>query len=298
MKKIGVVGLGTMGLIVAKRLLQAGFVVYGFDINVRAIQHAQQQEIIVVPSLGDLADVVDAVWLMVPAGAIIDDIIKQLHPYMKKYSVIIDGGNSKFTDSIRRSQELEAHQISFLDCGTSGGVKGEQLGFSLMIGGDKKVFEQAEPIFKALAALKAYALVGSAGAGHYVKMIHNGIEYALLQSYAEGFELLKEGRYKNLDLAQITTVWSKAAIIRSYILELSHEIFMHDQALTNIEGSVEETGMGQWTVDEAHAQKVQVPMIEQALKIRAWSRATGGNYATKIVALLRNAFGKHPVKTN
>ena len=233
---------------------------------------------------------------MVPAGQAVDDVINKLEQGVRKNDIVIDGGNSKFTDSMRRAEHLAQKNIFFLDCGTSGGLAGKDNGFSLTVGGSHIAFMQVEEIFAAIAAPRAFALVGPSGAGHYVKMVHNGIEYAVLESYAQGFQLLKEGQFKNLNLAQITDVWNKAAIIRSYILELSHDIFKKDQELTTISGEVEQTGMGQWTVEEAHRQKIPVSLIEQAVNIREQSRTTGGNYATKIVSLVRNAFGGHEVK--
>ncbi len=164
-----------------------------------------------------------------------------------------------------------------------------------MIGGDEKIFNYLEPLFKALAAPKGYGYMGDSGAGHYVKMVHNGIEYALLQAYAEGFHLLKNGSYKDLDLEKITGVWDHGSIIRSWILHLAHDIFKKDQQLKDVVGIIQESGMGQWTVDEAHEKKIPVKLIEDALTIRAWSRETGGDYATKVVALLRHAFGGHAI---
>ncbi len=204
--KIGMIGLGRMGNAIATRLSIAGHTVFGFDPNIQARKFAQEEGIKTVTTLEDLAKEVRIFWLMVPAGDIVDTTIARLLPNLQKGDTIIDGGNSKFSDSVARAKSLQEKEINFVDCGTSGGVPAKKDGFSLMIGGDKKVFKKIEPIFKAVAAPQGYAYMGPSGAGHYVKMVHNGIEYGLLQAYAEGFHLLKNGAYKKLDLEKITNV--------------------------------------------------------------------------------------------
>jgi 6-phosphogluconate dehydrogenase len=295
--KIGLIGLGRMGHAIAWRLIKGGHEVWGFDGDANTLKTACVDGVKPASSIKNLANNVNIFWLMVPAGDPVDTVINELVKYTKPSSatVIIDGGNSNFKDSVRRYQALKSPNIDFLDCGTSGGLHGKEIGFSLMVGGDKAVFENLDPIFKSIAASGGYAYMGPAGAGHYVKMIHNGIEYALLQSYAEGFQLLKEGRYKDLDLEKISDVWNHGSIIRSWILELAHDVFAHDQNLTEISGKIGENKTGQWTLDEAKEQNIPVDLIERSLQIRATSRKTGGNYATKIVAMLRNRFGGHPL---
>jgi 6-phosphogluconate dehydrogenase len=211
--------------------------------------------------------------------------------------IIIDGGNSKFSDSMRRAQELVKENIYFIDCGTSGGIHGSENGFCLMIGGDKTAYDRIEPLSKVIATPGGYAYCGPSGAGHYVKMIHNGIEYGILQAYAEGFHLLKDGAFKNehLNLEKIASVWNHGSVIRSWILELVQDIMKEDPTLEDIKGTVASTGMGLWTVEEAHQSKIPVPVIEESLNVRKWSEKTGGNYATKVVAMLRNKFGGHAV---
>lgn len=295
-ESIGVVGLGRMGSALVERLCKASHIVYAFDKNEHARAKVVEYGALSVASIAELVDAVTTVWLMVPVGAPVDMVLDSLLSSTNKNLVIIDGGNSHFADSIRRSERLMALGHSFLDCGTSGGLKGRELGFSLMIGGAKEVYQKVVPFFEAIAAPQGYAHVGPSGAGHYVKMVHNGIEYALLQAYAEGFHLLKDGRYKELDLAQITQVWQHGSVIRSWLLDLSHELFVHDQKLNDVEGSVEEGGTGRWTVEEAHVCKIPVDLIERSLQIRKESRLTGGSYATKVVAMLRNLFGGHTVK--
>lgn len=292
--KICVIGLGRMGYAIASRLLNDGHEVWGFDTDSNNLQSASSLGVETVSDVSDLKGFVNIFWLMVPAGQVVDNIINQLLTFAKPGVVIIDGGNSNFNDSVRRYKVLKEKEINFIDCGTSGGVHGKELGFSLMVGGDKNIFDELEPIFRSLTVSGGYAYMGPSGAGHYVKMVHNGIEYALLQSYAEGFHLLKDGQYKDLDLAKISDVWNHGSIIRSWILDLAHNIFMENQELTDISGKIGENNTGRWTLDEAKNRGVPVDLIERALNIRAMSRKTGGNYATKIVALLRNQFGGHP----
>ena len=295
--KIGLIGLGRMGAIIAGRIINAGHTVIGFDPNLKAQESAQQRGALIATSIEHVAQEARIIWLMVPAGKPVDTTLETLEPHLQPGDIIIDGGNSKFETTIERAQRLATKNIAYLDCGTSGGLFGEEIGFSLMIGGDKKAFATVEPIFKAVAAQEGYALMGTSGAGHYVKMIHNGIEYSMLQSYAEGFALLKQGHYKNLDLAKISEVWTNGGVIRSFILELCTNIFKEDQNFDEISGEVGENLTGRWTLEEAKKAGVAMDLLERSLTIRAWSRQTGGNYATKIIALLRNQFGGHDVKT-
>lgn len=293
---VGVVGLGRMGLSIVYRLVQAGHHVIGFDFDQQACKHAQDLGANCVEQLVDIAKNINALWLMVPAGDPVDQVINHLLPVLSKDIVIIDGGNSNFHDSIRRFEFLAQQNVDFLDCGTSGGLHGREIGFSLMIGGKKSAYEKIESLFQVLAATNGYGYMGPAGAGHYVKMVHNGIEYSMLQAYAEGFHLLKHGYYQDLDLDKISSVWSNGSIIRSWCLELAHQVFAQDQTLDTISGEIGENKTGQWTIDEAHRADVPMDMLEKALALRAWSRASGGNYATKVVAMLRHQFGGHPVK--
>ncbi len=294
---IGLVGLGKMGHAIAHRLIKHNYSVSAYDPNTHAQEEAQKLGVTCANSLQELAIKTHVIWLMVPAGDPVDKIINELLPNLNSDHIIIDGGNSNFHNSIRRYDMLAQKNIAFLDCGTSGGLAGKQHGFSLMIGGDKKAFSKVKNIFAAIAAPSGFEYMGPAGAGHYVKMIHNGIEYAILQSYAEGFDLLKNGRYKNLDLEKISKTWLNGSVIRSWILELAHNIFKHDQKLDTISGEIGENLTGQWTLEEAQEQKIPVDLIKRSLEIRAESRQTGGNYGTKVVAMLRNQFGGHEVKT-
>lgn len=293
--KIGVIGLGTMGGPIAYKLRAMDAHLVVFDINQLVRDTFKNNGFMVANTIAELSAQSEIVWIMVPAPAV-DDVLKHLCPCTKPNTLIIDGGNSHYIDTVRRAQELHQRDILFLDCGTSGGIWGTQHGFSMTIGGNYEAYKKAEPLFKLLAeSPTAYCYTGPSGSGHYVKMVHNGIEYALLEAYAEGLRLLHEGAYKNLDLAAITHVWLEGAIIRSFILQLAHEVLSKDQSLDDITGAVGETGTGRWTVEEAHARNIPVRLIEDALAIREESRKTGGNYATKLVAMMRHIMGGHPV---
>ncbi|QQR48966.1 decarboxylating 6-phosphogluconate dehydrogenase [bacterium] len=293
---IGIVGLGRMGQGIAARLIDNNHTVFGFDPTPQAQHDAQKIGVTLASSLDLLAKKVRVFWLMIPAGALIDTTIEQLLPHLQPNDILVDGGNSWFKDSQRRAALLAEKNIHFLDCGTSGGLAGREQGYSLMIGGKQEIFEQLESVFSALAAPNGYGYVGPAGAGHYVKMVHNGIEYSLLQAYAEGFHLLKQGSYPHLDLEKISHIWLNGSIVRSWILQLANNVFTRDQKLETIAGEIGENQTGRWTLDEAQQHNVPMAMLKDALDIRTWSRETGGNYGTKVVAMLRNEFGGHTVK--
>ncbi len=296
--KMGIIGLGRMGGAVAFRVVQAGHEVIGYDSNKKARKNAQEDGIEIANSIADIAEKTRIIWLMVPAGDIVDNIIKDLLPQLKAGDIIIDGGNSHYKNSIRRAEFVGQKGVIFLDCGTSGGVYGRAYGFCLMVGGDNVAYTKVHQLLAAIAAPGGLAHIGPIGSGHYVKMVHNGIEYALLQAYAEGFHLIKEGHFKDaaLNLEEIARIWNESAVIRSFILELAHNVFREDQELHAISGEIAESGTGLWTIEEAQEQKIPAEVIEQSLHVRKWSRETGGNYATKIVALLRQQFGGHAVK--
>ena len=286
---IGLIGLGKMGKLIAQRLMAARYGVIGYDPHA---QLPQSDQFMQMATIAEVAHQVNIIWIMVPAGKPVDDVINELKPHLHPHAIIIDGGNSHFTDTVRRAEMLWNDTIHLLDCGTSGGIHAEH-GLSLTIGGEKDAFAKAEPIFKALAAAHGYAHVGPAGAGHYVKMVHNGIEYALLQSYTEGLHLLHDGHYTHLDLEKITATWCHGAVIRSWLLERTRDVLKQDQKLAHVSGKVAESGMGQWAAEEAEQRKIPMPALQAALEVRAASRNNGGNYATKLIALLRQAFGGH-----
>lgn len=294
--KLGIVGLGRMGSAIAHRVLQVGYEVVGYDPNEQALKEAEKIGVKPVSSLEQLAKETNIIWLMVPAGKPVDDSLRKLEKHLSAGSIIIDGGNSKFTDSMERAATLKKLGILFLDCGTSGGLRGKDIGFSLMVGGDRSAYDKVKPLLQAIAAPNGFGYMGPAGAGHYVKMVHNGIEYAIMQAYGEGFHLLKDGPFKDLDLANVASVWRNGSVIRSWLLELAHEIFMQDQELKDISGKVAESGMGRWTVEQAQEHQIPAQLIEDALAIRFLSQQTGGNFGTKVVAMLRNKFGGHSVE--
>ena len=297
--KIAVVGLGRMGMGIAHRLLAHEYIVYGYDVSSDACTQFNAMGGVSLPSVVACAEQADIMWLMVPVNRV-ENILQEIAPYLKKDTIVIDGGNSYYEHSLKRASELAKRDVAFIDCGTSGGIHGQTRGYCLMVGGEKAVYDSIKSILQAVAVDKGLLYTGPSGTGHYVKMVHNGIEYGMLQAYAEGFQIIKEGRFKdnNLDLAAISDVWNHGSVIRSWILELSHTIFQQDQNFFEISGEVSDTGMGRWTVEEAHKHAIPAPVIESSLEVRVHSRATGGNYATKLIALLRNRFGGHAIKSD
>ena len=234
------------------------------------------------------------VWIMVTAGKPVDAVIEELLPYLKKGDIVIDGGNSFYKDSVRRYNYLKKKKINFIDIGTSGGLSGARHGACLTIGGDKKIFKKIEHIFKAVSAKNGYAYVGSAGAGHFVKMVHNGIEYAWLQAIGEGFELLLKGPYKNLDFGKIATVWKNGSIIKSRMMEWAEDAFKKDPKLSKIEGIVGGGETGEWARTTAKEFGIPFDTLNLALKLRKQTRKKP-RFAGKVVAALRNEFGGHEV---
>ncbi len=231
---------------------------------------------------------------MIPAGPPVDDIIQRLSGILSPGDIIIDGGNSNYKDSISRAEALRSQQIEFLDVGVSGGIWGLKVGFNLMVGGNQAVFKQVEPILQTLAPTDGYAYVGQSGAGHYAKMVHNGIEYSMLQSYAEGFEILKAAPF-HFDLAQLARLWNHGSVIRSWLLELAQAAFERDPELSRIRGYVEDSGEGRWTLQEAIDHAVPAPALALSLFMRFRSRQDD-SFSAKVLAALRNEFGGHPVK--
>jgi 6-phosphogluconate dehydrogenase len=235
------------------------------------------------------------VWIMVPAGKPVDDTIAQLVPGLSKGDVIIDGGNSNFHDTMRRAAELQGKGIHFVDSGTSGGIWGLANGYCLMIGASPEAFKLCEPIFKTLAPVDGYAHMGPPGSGHYVKMVHNGIEYGMLQAYAEGYEILHASKDFKLDLHKIAAVWNHGSVVRSWLNELAETAFEKDTDLTALKGYVEDSGEGRWTVQEAIDLDVPAPVITLSLLTRLRSRQSD-SFSAKVIAALRNEFGGHAVK--
>ena len=278
-----------------ERLLAGGHSVAVYDLSRDARRAAAAKGASDAASLDDLARALApprAVWVMVPAGNPTEETIRALASLLAGNDVIIDGGNSYYKDDVRRADELKPRGIHYLDVGTSGGVWGLKHGYCLMIGGERPIFERLEPAFKTLAPPDGYAYVGGHGAGHYVKMIHNGIEYGLMQAYAEGFELLHASAFQ-LDLAAIAHLWNQGSVVRSWLLELAELALRADPRLEGIKGYVEDSGEGRWTVEDALEKNVPAPTIALSLFGRFRSRQ-GDPFADRMLAALRNAFGGHP----
>ena len=295
--QLGLIGLGRMGSGMTLRLLQGGHQVMVYDRVPEAGAALAGKGATVTGSLEDLGQKLKApriLWLMIPAGPPVDDAIQRLSGTLSPGDVIIDGGNSNYKDSIRRAETLRSQHIEFLDVGVSGGIWGLKVGFNLMVGGNQAVFKQAEPIFQTLAPADGYAYVGSSGAGHYAKMVHNGIEYSMLQSYAEGFEILKAAPF-GFDLAQLARLWNHGSVIRSWLLELAQDAFERDPELSRIRGYVEDSGEGRWTLEEAIDHAVPAPALAMSLFMRYRSRQDD-SFSAKVLAALRNEFGGHRVK--
>ena len=286
--QLGMVGLGRMGANMAERLRRGDHEVIGYDRN---------PEVSEVGSLSELVDGLTAprvAWVMVPAGDPTEQTIRELAGLLQKGDLIVDGGNSNFRDSMRRSTELEERGLLYMDAGTSGGIWGLEIGYCLMVGGTDEAFHLVEPALKTLAPEDGYAHVGPAGAGHFAKMVHNGIEYAMLQSYAEGFEILEASQF-DLDLHQLAALWNHGSVVRSWLLELAERAFDKDPHLSEIRGYVEDSGEGRWTVFEAINENVPAPTIAASLFARFASRQEDA-FAMKVIAALRNEFGGHAVK--
>lgn len=298
--EIGIVGLGRMGGNIAQRLLRAGHQVIAFDTSTDAVQALKAKGATGVRSLDAVVDKLSpprTVWLMLPAGQATESTIASLIPLLSKNDTVLDGGNSYYMDSMRRHAMLKEHGVNFLDVGTSGGIWGLKEGYSLMIGGERKVFKKLEPLFQALAPApnKGYGYMGNAGAGHFVKMVHNGIEYGLMQAYAEGFELLKAKKEFGLDLSRIAEVWRYGSVVRSWLLDLTASALEENPALEGIQGYVEDSGEGRWTAKEAVDLGVPAPVITLALQERFRSRQDNP-YSAKLLAAMRHKFGGHAIK--
>ena len=297
---IAMIGLGKMGANMAQRLMNSGHRVVAYDVSEQAIHAAEIAGAVGARSLNEVAAKLPApriVWVMVPSGKITDDTITALAARLSKGDIIIDGGNSNYKDSIRHAAEVEQMGVSFLDAGTSGGVWGLKEGYSLMIGGEAAVVEVVRPIFETLApaADEGWGYVGPHGAGHFTKMIHNGIEYGLMQAYAEGFEILKAKKDFGLDLAKIAHIWQKGSVVRSWLLDLTANALDQDAELSEIKGWVADSGEGRWTVSEAMDLDVPAPVITLSLQARFISRQQE-SFAAKLLAAMRNQFGGHAVK--
>jgi len=295
--QLGMIGLGRMGAGMTARLLQGGHQVVVYDRSPDAVKATAGKGATASTSLEDLGQKLKApraFWLMIPAGPPVDATLQQLQDTLSPGDVIIDGGNSNYKDSMRRAQDLHSKQVEFLDAGVSGGIWGLQVGFCLMVGGVEAVFKQVEPVFRTLAPPDGYAYVGASGAGHYSKMVHNGIEYSMMQAYAEGFEILHTAEF-HYDLAQLAKLWNHGSVIRSWLLELAQAEFEKDPDLAKLRGYVDDSGEGRWTLQEAIDHAVPAPALAMSLFMRFRSRQED-SFSGKVLAALRNEFGGHPIK--
>jgi 6-phosphogluconate dehydrogenase len=319
--QIGVIGLGRMGGNIARRLTKAGHRCVGYDANAKAGEALAAEGVTVAPTLASLADALTgrprAIWVMLPAGKITEDVIAQLGALLAPGDIVVDGGNSRYKDSIRRAGELAARGIHLLDCGTSGGVWGLPRGYCLMIGGDKEAFERLDPIFAALApgadavpptpgldgedsAARGYIHAGPSGAGHFVKMVHNGIEYGLMQAYAEGFDILRnknspvlpENERLELNVADIAEVWRRGSVISSWLLDIAAAALAKDPDLKAFSGEVQDSGEGRWAIEAAIEEAVPAPVLSSALFARFRSRQ-GNTFGEKALSAMRLGFGGH-----
>lgn len=295
--KIGLVGLGKMGFNLGLNLMDHSHQVVAFDVNAEAVNHFREQKGEGAHSLHELVATLEAprtIWLMVPHGAIIDNIIKELLPHLSKGDIIIEAGNSFYKESVRRYEELKPHGIHFMDVGTSGGMEGARHGACYMIGGDPEAFERVEAIFRDTAVDKGYLYTGKAGSGHFTKMVHNGIEYAMMAAIGEGFEVLERSDY-DFNYEQVARVWANGSVIRGWLMDLTERAFSKDEKLESIRGVMHSSGEGKWTVDTALEQQTATPVIAMSLMMRYRSQQDD-TFTGKVVAALRNEFGGHAVE--
>jgi 6-phosphogluconate dehydrogenase len=296
--KLAMIGLGRMGMNMAKRLLKGGHQVIAYNRSPEKSKQLVKDGAIGAYSLKEVVEELQLpriAWIMLPAGQAVDDHINQLKDLLEPGDIVIDGGNTYYKDDIRRAKLLEEKGIRFMDAGVSGGIWGLQIGYCLMIGGEQDTFKQLEPIFKALAPEEGYLYCGDTGAGHFVKMVHNGIEYGMMQAYGEGFEILEASEYaESLNYADVAHLWNQGSVVRSWLLELAEEAFRKDEKLSDIKGYVEDSGEGRWTIQQALETGVPAQVITLSLLRRFRSRQEDP-FTDRVVAALRREFGGHAV---
>lgn len=296
--KLGFIGLGRMGSGMVQRLLRGNHEIVVWDPGIQAVEALSK---VGATGAADVQEMVAAlpaprvVWLMVPSGAPVDQNIDVLIPLLRKGDIIVDGGNSNYQESIARANRLKEHGLHFLDVGTSGGIWGLENGFCMMAGGEPEAFKAVEPVIKTLAPEGGYLHVGASGSGHFTKMVHNGIEYGMLQAYAEGFEVIERSEF-DVDLAKLSGVWNHGSVVRSWILELAERAFSQDPHFDRLEAIVDDTGEGRWTLLDAIARSIPTPVIAMSLMARYYSRDKD-SFGLKFVAALRNQFGGHALHT-
>jgi 6-phosphogluconate dehydrogenase len=297
--QLGFVGLGRMGGNMVHRLARGGHEVVAFNRSPGPVQEAVRHGATGATSLQDLVDKVKPprnIWLMLPAGGVTDEYLSQLMDLCQPGDLFVDGANSKWKDTKARAERTKARGFEFVDCGTSGGIWGLQVGYSIMAGGSPEAFARVESAVKTLAPEGGYGLVGPNGAGHFVKMVHNGIEYGMMQAYAEGFEVLQRSEYP-LDLRQVGTIWQHGSVVRSWLLDLAVSAFEKDPKLEQLEGWVDDSGEGRWTIEAAIDEDVPAPVITMSLLSRFYSRDRN-SFSWRVLAALRNEFGGHAVRVD
>ena len=300
--KIAMLGLGKMGGNMATRLIRNGISVVGYDTSKETIAKLEQEEnLIPSSSVEDAVNQIEGqriIWMMLPAGEITEKQIDDLIPLLNPGDIIVDGGNSNYKHSVKIGKMLKEHNIGFMDCGTSGGVWGLENGYCLMVGADNDVAKAVEPVLRALAPNQqdGWLHVGPIGSGHYTKMIHNGIEYGMMESLAEGLELLKGKTEFDIDLAKVTELWRHGSVVRSWLLDLTAEALIHDQNLDSIEPIVADSGEGRWTVVESVDLGIPAPVLTLALQVRFRSQEKQKGYGYKLLSIMRNAFGGHNLR--
>lgn len=294
--QIGMVGLGKMGYQLSLNLMEKGYQVCAFDVNKEAVQNISNEGAQGAVTLKELVAKLDRprkIWLMVPAGEITEQVFQELLPLLDEKDIVIDGGNAHYKDSLRRYDESKEKGVYFLDCGTSGGVEGARHGACTMIGGDKEAFDQVENVFKDISVEKGYLYTGKAGSGHFLKMVHNGIEYGMMAAIAEGFEILEKSPF-DYEYEKVSTVWNNGSVIRSWLMELMENAFSKDAKLDKIKGVMHSSGEGKWTVEAALDFQTAAPVIALSLMMR-YRSLEDDTFTGKVVAALRNEFGGHAV---
>lgn len=295
--QIGLIGLGKMGYNLALNFRNQGHAVVAFDANKAAMEKIRKEGVAIANSIAELVQALPEkrmIWMMVPAGKVVDVILGNLKNHLQADDILIDGGNSHYKDTLARARDLEKMGVHYLDCGTSGGVNGALHGVCTMIGGKKEAFDYCELLFKSISVPDGYLYCGKSGSGHFVKMVHNGIEYGMMQAMAEGFEVLHK-HSPDMDLAAVTKVWNHGSVVRSWLMELTQHAFEKDKNLESIKGIMHSSGEGKWTVETALEMGVPTPVITMSLLMRYRSQQDD-TFAGRIVAALRNEFGGHDVE--
>ena len=296
--KIGLVGLGKMGYNLALNMVDHNYSVSAFDINVSAIEEISSKNVTGLYTIEDLVQDLPTprvIWLMVPAGDVTENVLSELKRYITVGDIVIDGGNSHYKDSKRRAKDLEELGVHYLDVGTSGGVSGARNGACMMIGGEKEAFDTVEALFRDLCVQDGYTYAGESGSGHFLKMVHNGIEYGMMQSIAEGFELLEKSDY-SFDNESVAKVWNNGSVIRSWLMELTQNAFSKDPKLEGMKGIMHSSGEGKWTLETALDLQTAMPITALSLMMR-YRSLEEDTFSGKVVASLRNEFGGHSVET-